>query len=270
MHTTITRHYSLDALADAAEGYGSSHCTLDGSWAGGTFEDALRVCRSGWSEQLDAALDISESAVSLMDQEHEVDRFEPVWDVSGAEVDVGRFVTGEPECMIDYPLTRISRVGKVITLCASVCYSAAIDTEEMIKRGQVITALALALSRLGHSVELWADFSIRRARYDDGPRATGTVRVLVKGANDALDPERILYAYAHPSMSRQLCFAACKAWPASFGNKMRGGSGIPEPPPRDLPEGTIYLPELKSGKNVPNADQFLRDTLRELGLLAES
>jgi len=40
-------------------------------------------------------------------------------------------------------------------------------------------------------------------------------------------------------------------------------------PARDLPDGTIYLPSLRSDHDVPEADQFLKQYLGELGLLAE-
>jgi hypothetical protein len=35
------------------------------------------------------------------------------------------------------------------------------------------------------------------------------------------------------------------------------------------PEGSIFLPELCSSRDVPNADEFLKKYLGELGLLAE-
>jgi hypothetical protein len=34
-----------------------------------------------------------------------------------------------------------------------------------------------------------------------------------------------------------------------------------------FPEGTIFLPSLKSGQDVPNADQFLKKYLTQLGLI---
>lgn len=253
-------YYSLDEYADgAAERRRGKHEARSGTGHVG-WDQALTMARQGWDEQLDSALDLAQSAVETADQEHMVDTFNPVWDVTGAEVDVARYLSGEPECMIDFPLAKTSKSGRVITLCASVSVSGSIQAETIEKRGKCMVALALALSRLGHNTELWADFS--------GINRSGQVcrvRVLVKGASDELDPSRVMFGYAHPAMLRILGFAVLEGW----GDKYPTFGTRPVAPARDLPEGTIYLPEICSGSDVPDADQFLRQYLGELGLLAE-
>src|SRR5260221_137698 len=150
---------------------------------------------------------------------------EPVYDVSGDSVDIGRYLAGEPECMMDWPLQPTSAAGRVITLCASICYSGSIDAEVIIRRGQVITALALALSRLGHNVEMWADISAMQV----GRGAQSRFRILVKGADDTLDPARIMYAYAHPTMLRRLGFAVQCSQPGEF-RSLNPDNLAPRPP----------------------------------------
>jgi hypothetical protein len=50
-----------------------------------------------------------------------------------------------------------------------------------------------------------------------------------------------------------------------------GMRDVPMPPdPEWYPEGSIILPELRSDKDVPDADVFLKRYLGELGLLAGS
>jgi len=251
--------WSLAAFADDVAGHGEceNNAYMPADWKGASFEEALELARNGWTDELDGALELAESAVTFAEQEHMTDSFnQPVWDVTGAQVDVGAYLAGTPECMIDYPLSTTSKAGRVITLCASVTYSGSLSAETVIKRGRVITALALALSRLGHNTELWADLT---GKNDKGELQ---VRVLVKSADDELDPAKVMYAFAHPSMLRQLHFSALEK------------RGYPSnqrviPLVRDLPEGTIYLPELRTASDVPNADEFLRKYLGELGLLAE-
>jgi hypothetical protein len=168
--------------------------------------------------------------------------------------------------MVDYPLSRTSRVGRVITLAVSSIVSSSISADALIQRGQVVTALALALSRLGHSVEIWSDSVGTRKGY------TLVQRTLVKGVNDELDPAMIMFALGHPAFHRQLVLESRRmmegAWKATFAPK----GAIPSPRPDSFkatyPEGTIFLPELRSGQDVPDADQFLRQYLGELGLLA--
>lgn len=252
-------YWSLDEYADAMEKQGIAKGTgsEDPAFAGATWDESLNMARKGWTRQLKVALEIAESAVTMAEREHMVDSFnQPVWDVTGAQVDVGAYLAGTPECMVDYPLSETSKAGRVIALCASISYSSAVGSESIKLRGRTMVALAMALSRLGHNTELWADLS-----GGHGDREF-RIRVLVKGANDELDPARVMFAYAHPAMLRQLHFAALegRGWPSNQ---------LVMPPKRDLPEGTIYLPELVSAHDMPEADEFLRAHLGELGLLAE-
>lgn len=264
---TVTYHSLLDFAAAAEERikYGRykdrRHYERGSEWSGGDGVDTvMRLARDGWDKHLDASLEIMSSAVELVEKEHEELRPEMTFDVAGDYVDIGRYLAGEPECMIDYPLTPVANPGKVITLCASVCYSSALSADTIVKRGQIICAFALALSRLGHSIEMWADMS-------SGSEVTGRVRVLVKGADETLDPARILFAYAHPAFLRVLGFMV---WDGSPYRQDQGaGYGQIKQPLKDLPEGTIYLPPRISETDVKDADLELKKLLGKIGLIGE-
>lgn len=183
-----------------------------------------------------------------------------MFDVSGDYMDIGRYLSGEPENMVSWPLQPTSAVGRVITLCVPVSWSGAVSDATVSRRGQVITALALALSRLGHNVELWAD---RCNTSHDGARRT-KIRVLVKGTDDVLDPAKIMFAFAHPGVLHSLAWALDRTWPREYGAAVQC---LPTNPDRDLPEGTLYLPALRSDRDVPAAEA-LKGYLGQLGLLA--
>lgn len=255
---------SLDELADDVtaifKAQGNDYSRRD-DWSGhvnGT--EAVALARTGWTDREAKALQIAESAVQLMDRNQET--LQPVmrYDVAGGVVDVGRYLSGEPECMIDYPLQPVSTSGKVVTLVASVSYSGSVKADTIIRRGEVITALALALSQMGHNSELWADIS------SNNGSVTTRFRVLVKGAGDAIDPARILFAFAHPAMLRKLGFAMIDNCPGDF--KGMSTWSTPIPPREDLPEGTIYLPELRTKQDIPDAHEELKRLLGQIGLLA--
>jgi hypothetical protein len=72
-----------------------------------------------------------------------------------------------------------------------------------------------------------------------------------------------MFAYAHPAMLRMLGFGVASKF------RQYPMHGKVAEPKHDLPEGTIYLPGIDSDHDVPDADQFLRKYLGELGLLAE-
>lgn len=231
-------------------------------------EQAADLCANGWREGLTEAMPLAEEAVEAVEQEISSTRMEPYFDVTGGEVDVGRFVQGVPECMVDYEPRTISKVGGVITLCASVSVSGAVHADNLKKRGRAMVALALALERTGHETEIWVEFATTQRTGSDH---RGEVRVKVKGPNDVVDPERLAFALGHPAMLRQLMFAAMHEMPRHVQRACRIGSsyGTPAAAHEDLPEGTIYLPHLLSNEDIEDPQDLILDTLREVGLLRE-
>src|SRR5581483_7068916 len=107
----------LDNLGDGSGGKRHGEYGEDYEWYGGTFQEALDLAEHGWEEKLDETLAIMESAIEKVEKEHEVKAFTPVWEVTGAEVDVARYLEGVPENMIDFPMQEVSKHGKVITFC---------------------------------------------------------------------------------------------------------------------------------------------------------
>lgn len=268
----FTRTYdSLAELADEApklcKGYQDEFQSMR-SWRGGASPDqALELARMGWTAKVAETLTIAQQAVETIERDHEVPVFLPTYDFSGVEVDVSRFLDDEPECMIDYPLTPIVKAGRIITLCASVVFSGIIDQKHIVKRGQAVAALAMALADCGYGFEIWADFSI------EGHSSFVRNRVLVKGAHDLLDPAKILFALAHPAMSRTLMFASSHGAPVDMKRDCTIGQGqgygMPTDARHDLPEGTIYLPCVRSERDIPDLDDALIGYLRELEIIQD-
>lgn len=263
-------YLSLAALADTAGKHVEEAFSSEYDWTReyrgvSSWKQAYGLAVNGWHGVESEVLEIVDSAIESVESQQEMDSFTPVWDTAGSEVDVARYLAGEPENMIDYHITPATRVGRVVTLCASVSVSGAVSNDAIKKRGYGIAALAFALSKLGFAVELWADLSAKSGS------TTGRIRVLVKGANDELDPAKIMFAYAHPALLRTLCFSAMHAFPSGVRKALDvGGSyGTPENPKEDLPDGTIYLPSVLRDRNIPNAEEMLREQLTALGVIGE-
>jgi hypothetical protein len=264
--------YVYDSVGElAAIGLKNLHQFLHGrdlreDWHGiSSAQEARKLTSEGWHTEADTALRIATEAIESVEREHEMTSFRPVWDVTGCEVDVARYLASEPENMIDYEIVPTTRSGRVIVLCASVAYSSGISVENIKRRGYGVAALAFALSKLGFATELWADLS---ATSHDG-ETVGRFRVQVKGPNDALDPALIMFAYSHPAMLRTLFVPAMHEMPWRFQERLNVGKGYgtPTDPKRDLPEGTIYLPSVRSEADIPEAKETLLIYLRELGIL---
>ena len=231
-----------------------------------TWQEAETLSVNGWDDESAAAMSVAQSAIETVSKEHDMPAFSMRWDVSGCEVDVARYLSGEPENMIDYDLVPSTRFGRVIVLCASIAVSSAISVTTIKRRGQSITALALALNALGYATEIWADSST-----GGSDNHIGRSRTLVKGANDELDAARIMFAFSHPTFARVLALATMHEFPKSFHRPLNVGSsyGTPVDAKKDLPDGTIYLPCLRSNRDVPDADVALLGYLRELGIVQD-
>ncbi len=219
----------------------------------------------GYEKDIDSVIRIAENAVKDSFQEFDANVFSATFDVAGGEVDIDRFLTGEPENMIDYQIMQAPRAGRVITLCASISFSGAVSKAAIAKRGHLVTALAMAMSRLGLALEIWADASTR------GGSTQVQQRILVKSPGEDVNPARIMFAFTHPGMLRMLAMPAMHSWPEEVQSAtgVGFGYGAPENPKEDLPDGTIYLPSVLSSRDVPDADVKLREILRELGIITD-
>lgn len=166
---------------------------------------ACDLALNGWSEvrpQVNKLFGELESSISLTLDEQFGIRF----DYSGDSVDMGRYMSGDPECMMDYVTEPQSRMGRVIKVMVNVANSASISAEQIINRGVVVVALLDVLKKLGLGVELWTEMAISDKGVDSGNRFSQLVKV--HDSADMLDVDSTMFAIAHPSMLRRIGFAS--------------------------------------------------------------
>lgn len=242
-------------------------------------DDPRELIRDGWADGVEMATPIYEHALQYLHEHTDVPSFQATWQVAGSEVDIGRYVQGLPECMIEHEPIRVSRVGRVVQLRVGVFYSSAISTRNMVKRGAAVVGLAMALEECQHSVEIWLDlctfpigqYNHDRRNYDSDSQPRAIIRTLVKDAADSIDPARLAYWLAHPSVTRLIHFEAMDNFPPKWQKLMgsggsSGGHGM-KGNPIDLPEEAIYLPQTSSLDDIPSPDTFIVESLRKLGLV---
>jgi hypothetical protein len=91
-------------------------------WTGASWEEALRLVTDGWTQEVPEA-DVSVAALRERARDEVVTTaLVPTWDVTGSEVDVGAYLAGVPECMVDATPQRISVRGRVVTFLVPACY----------------------------------------------------------------------------------------------------------------------------------------------------
>lgn len=234
--------------------------------------DTGKKVREGLTRKLPTVLDIAEQAVQASTEVKELAAYVPELDVCGDVIDMGRYLTGEPECMISSPLRTTVKAGRVITLVSTADGNAGGD---WLARGIMATALALALAKLGYETEMWAD------NY-----GTSTVnqyqRILIKGTADEIDPARLMFGFGDPVMLHELAFGNFDAW-GKMGEQYSEfyrrysvrGRGAAEYRNEFIesmyPEGTVFLSGyLGAGASPLMHAKAVEDQLRGLGILPES
>lgn len=175
------------------------------------YEGALVAAREGWRQPLTEVERLATHVESKVDLDLFQTTFDSIRDVAGSEVDIDRYLTGEPECMIEsIPLT-ISRHGRAVRLVVPISYSAGTDSAKVLRRGSAVVALADLLAKAQHPLEVWAAITLT-TKHGKANSGKNTVRpdfvdlVRVQAADEPLDVARLLFILAHPAGFRRLGF----------------------------------------------------------------
>lgn len=209
--TTYRRHYSWGEWVQAARdnlGTALRESRSIGpadSWGGGidtlwTGEEAIDAAEgAGYTAPIEEVANmLRHIETDIGDGMH--NQFVSTYDVAGGAVDVGRFLSGDPECMqVSMPM-KVMRTGRVIKVAVPVGYQADISAETIKARGVAVMALVDAFAQMQHPVEVIAV----RAGYGSRQRFCWTITV--QPSDEPLNMGRMLFALAHPAMTRKMAF----------------------------------------------------------------
>ena len=173
----------------ARAGYNSgSSWDLNAGWDG-----AMKMAKNGWSE---GAKRLAASLEVLMPPNAK--ETETKYDVAGYFPDVGRFVSGDPACMISRG--RVRGHAPVVNIVVGLTTSGGVSAQCYANFGAALTNMIDKLEAGGRRVELTIMF----------PNAMLNQRVLagwrVKAAEDHCDLSAVAFAIAHPAAYRRLGF----------------------------------------------------------------
>lgn len=244
-----------------------------------TIEAAQRLAARGLKVEGFETYDLAQDVIKELQQERILPEFAPVHDVQGMDVDIERYLSGEPECMLEYPVQDLLSTGPVVTMVVGMNYSAIATKEAILSQGRLAVALALALSACGYSLEIWSEIHTGACGDDEPynveryPRAI-KVRAKVLEAGTSIDPAGLTYALAHPSVLRIFGFSAMHLAPYAHKDECRVGSGYGIPrkiDPADWPENAIII-NPRRGLAANTLDTLREDVLsylRNLGIIGE-
>lgn len=218
------------------------------SWAGTrTFEQAVKLARGGWKEGEAKMRDIARRIeVKLI---HRIVREDVNYDVEGMMFDVSRYLEGEPEHWTRLEESTMQADShRHVKVLVNVAVSCGVDPETIIARGAAAAALIELLEYAGHRVELW--ICDAESSNVSGP-AFYQRYTRVKAYDQPLEPARVAYALAHPSVQRRLGFSLMEQARPDIAQRLSSWYGISVDAPKSVrEEASLYLGKLQGTTNI--------------------
>lgn len=230
-----------------------------------TLAEACNLATHGWDEiraEVDAQLDelvehINDAFGEFYVSEHST---------SGAFVDMGRFVTGEPECMVSFVSEPQARMGRVVKIVMNAVVSGHVPADLIKKRGIAVLALIDTIHKLGVGIELWWEESLA------GGKQEFSTLIKLHSSEEPMDINSLMFSLAHPDMLRRLQFSVQEQHKDAKSQGAYSGGGYGSP--RDLmsPRHCDYdvtIEKLQNGDQelVANTLQWVLSTVQGLGLV---
>jgi hypothetical protein len=240
----MTLHEAIERLSDrhkpSTKDLASERNEEGTSWDLNTsFSQARALAEGGWTDKADDLWQFVR-ALSPKVEIGTAMRF----DVTGESVDVGRYLSGEPECMISELVTPQSAVKVLVNISAA----SACDATIMFNRGIALAAIIHALQSSGRGVSLTIVENVT------GGRGEHETTVELQRFGDYINPGRLAFWVAHPAALRRCVFRyneqQSNAVRDQFGFRDGGGYGYPNEMSEtarsgDAPEGVVCIPYLK-------------------------
>ena len=244
------------APCDMADTRRSSQSTgHSDTWDYGTdYAGALALVDSGWPDGAEKMRRLADTMYDKIAPQvttwHETEHA-----VSGACVDIGAYLTGAPECMLEFKPT--DRAGAPpVDIVVSMTTSYKVTSEQICNRGAAILAAIDVLEQRGCTVSVCAEFTSGKATRSSSIPYRLSYTVTLKRPGEVLDVDAMAFALMHPAMLRRLIFAAKEHAPAMYrkvlGIDVDGSYGRVQAHPEYMADDSIiYLaPVVDRGKEI--------------------
>jgi len=287
-NTPYYRWLQFDGLVDLRD-YISKPCEYDGkagqassssrrsassSWDLGLgWNGTLKMMGEGWSQGAQIIADVGKRYESEI-VPGVVRQWEPVHDVTGVMVDVGRYVEGIPECMMEYIPADVQG-QRHVHLMVSNDAPGDIESQVMVRRAAAILAIIEALRASGclctlDSVVVTRAFNANAG----GPPYVLRMQTTLAEPGRPLDMDAIAFGCAHPAFLRRGYFAFAEHQESHW-RRLAGvghGYGAPSDPDDAELQDTLYWPAIHSVYGYTTEQECLQTSLRiakSKGLLIE-
>lgn len=233
-------------------------------------KDADRLAQQGLPREGVEAIDLAQQKVAQMAGDLYRPAYSDFYDTAGAYVDMGRYVEGEPECMVNFEPTEEPGQSRIVALILNITYNWMISAEAIKQNGQAMFALVEAIETAGMQAEIWVDMHVRGYDQYAAPYSARTA-VRLKKAGEPFDVSMFMYALTHNSFLRAHIFNAMHTHDEDVreacGIRPSGGYGSCINNAQDMddfPPYSIYIPCIKEDSE---AGVFVPNVLKQLGLI---
>lgn len=181
-------YWASEVLLPRAEFYGVTSA-----------EEAYRLAMFGWPEGRELIERVKAQIDGKLGSHNR--QYEPVYDVWGAYVDVGRYCEGVPECMLTYEETETPQTG-FVWVNVSTGINGGVSTREIQLHGAAVGALVDALESAGQRVKLtW-----ERSSVSQSGSGRITLWMTLKEYHDPLDMDRLAFFLTHNAPRRPMAW----------------------------------------------------------------
>jgi len=177
-------------------------------WAGTpNFETAIKLARTGWPKGLDKIRELKIQIDPIISKYFpKLDYSEELYsNIVGGAVNIGNYINGVPDCMINFkPNYESLKEGKILQrFIIGAGHISNINHDTIFNRGACIVSLVEAMLKFGWQLELWYSHTVQK-----GNDNFYTSQILLKEFDQPADIDKLAFAFAHPSMLRRLIFSS--------------------------------------------------------------
>jgi len=162
-------------------------------------EEALRMYRTGWpggADELIAKSEAIKRAILPNVPHHQL-----MHSVTGAEVDVGAYMDGVPESMLDWQT--VHQDAEVVSIVVNASMMGAVSGNSAVKRAGVVAGMLAILAEMNIPTDLTVAYHSIGAHSQS---ASHTVLLHASQPGDEIDIDRLAFIVGHPAMFRRLIF----------------------------------------------------------------
>lgn len=165
-----------------------------------TYGDAVALAQTGWAEGVARVAKHRDGLSAWLDAAKAAKAKSFGWDVTGDFIDVGRVLSGEPECCGAEFETGENNASRVASIRLNACVSGCVSADTIAARGVAVLVAVDLLESCGIRCEVIVSQGTETA----GLQIDGNV--IVKHPSEIADPDRLAFAVAHPSFFRRFGF----------------------------------------------------------------